>query len=290
MNQLSVATLICKKHLASGLSCLESFQRNYVEQVNLSVFEDGSLGAGDVEQIRNTFPHARIFTKTEMDSRVKESLGNYPNCMEQRLENPMILKLVDIPLCMERPFLYLDTDIYFLREFELNQYSNERSENFVFMQDIEQGYSAGLVKIVYKYGLTLPSRLNAGVYSIPEDGYDIDFIEWFLGIRDFYVFPDVIEQTCWAAMTRAKRTLYFDPKRLSCATMDFRLGPQQVGVHFIGETKEVLWKTYLGEEKLPDEQSRPVELSLVRAQRLGVIEIIRVGMRNRLRRLGICRI
>ena len=150
------------------------------------------------------------------------------------------------------------------------------------MKDIHQGYSAGLRLLVKKHRLKMPAWVNTGLFSFPKKDFNLDFIENFLGQEAFSVFPNMIEQTCWAAMVNGKDAFFWDPSLIFCARPKVRLVEKPVAVHFIGSTKEQIGR-YYGEAE-SESEDEPKCIGLVRAPNLGwrhiVVNAIQIRIRN----------
>ena len=121
---MRVATLICSKHLEMGTRCLSTLISHCADPVELSIFEDGSLTGADMDSLRRAFPNARLIKKIEREELVQENLKEYPQSRQRREQNPLVQKLIDIPLQMEAPYLFCDTDILFFRRFTLQSVWN----------------------------------------------------------------------------------------------------------------------------------------------------------------------
>lgn len=204
---------------------------------SLTIFEDGSLSDEDVQTLQTAIPGSQVVRRTEMDNQVRPRLTNHPNCLELRDKNAFGLKLLDAAMLTEPGTLFLDSDVMFFRPFLWENLVPIQDKHFIFMGDDRQGYSArifGLFRIIWKHKLTFPSRVNTGCWSYPPHLYDLDFIEWFLTLPEFRRFPQLIEQTCWAAMAGQSKSaiMILDRKQIYCASDKLKIREQTIGVHF----------------------------------------------------------
>ena len=150
----------------------------------------------------------------------------------------MGLKLLDIPMLADERVFYFDSDIRFFQNFSCERISNLQTTHFIFMEDLRQGYSARLVDLIYKHGLRMSSKVNAGAWSSPRARYDPGFIEWFLSIPEFRIFPQLVEQTCWAAMSAGNDVSLLDPSQIRCTDGPGELDAETLGLHFIAGAKQ----------------------------------------------------
>jgi hypothetical protein len=189
-----------------------------------------------------------------------------------------MLKILDLPAWFaDEPLLFCDADVLFLRRFNLDTYLPKARSHFVFMQDRKEAYSARIFRLALDRNLTMPSRLNSGLMSIPPHRHDPEFVEWFLGQEAFCEFPQVVEQTIWAAMTRNRDVLFFDPVQVVCASRETLWTSETVAIHFPSHFKSQVPR--FRAPALPE--SEPVSLRLVRPRRLDMRAVLVNGLRNR---------
>lgn len=276
VDPIQLASLVCERDVALARECLGSFVRHCAEPLEITFFEDGSLSERGRESLRAAFREAAFVSRIDLDARAHKLLRSRPECRQHRAVNPTMLKILDIPEYFAgRRFLFCDSDVLFLRPFTLDEY--RRAGGFVFMQDRKEAYSARIHHLVLKHRLPMPSRLNSGLMSIPPGRFDPDFVEWFLGHEDFCAFPQVVEQTAWAAMTRNIGVRYFDPAQVLCASVETKRTSDTVAIHFPSHFKNQL-------PKFREEQPtyvEPVDLRLVKPSSLGVRAMLTNAWRNR---------
>jgi hypothetical protein len=156
------------------------------------------------------------------------------------------------------------------------------AEEFIYLRDIREGYSAGLRQFIVHRSIPLISKANAGLSGIPFARYDLEFVEWFLSIDAFQVFPEMLEQTCWAAMPRGRAASMFDDRQLFCFGHGRQLDEESVGVHFIGSAKDRIGAWQARATQVATKESAPTELRMHAARPANVIDVLTSGLRNRL--------
>jgi hypothetical protein len=277
VDPIRLASLVCERDVALACECLGSFAKHCAEQLEMTLFEDGSLSERGRDSLRAAFPRAELIGRAELDARTEPLLRDRDQCRKHRAVNATMLKILDIPAYFAgAPFLFCDSDVLFLRAFSLGELRRRAGDHFVFMQDRKEAYSARIFHLVLKHRLRMPSRLNSGLMSIPPGRFDPDFVEWFLGQDDFCAFPQVVEQTAWAGMTRNQRVLFFDPAQVVCASVETRRRAKTVAIHFPSHFKSQLAQF---RDAQPD-AGEPVDLRLVRPRGLGLRALLVNACRN----------
>jgi hypothetical protein len=275
---LLLVSLVCERDVPLALECLASFKDLCGQRVRLHFFEDGTLSETSAGLLLAAFPAATLTSRSELDARAEDLLRGRPHCREHRSTNPTMLKIIDLPAWfVGESFLFCDCDVLFLRPFSLEAYREKAPRNFVFMRDRKEAYSARILRLALDRRLRMPSRLNSGLMSIPPGRHDLDFLEWFLAQRDFCLFPQVLEQTAWAAMTHHRDVLFFDPAQVVCASVQTRRTPETVAIHFPSRFKEQI-PAYRGARS---HDGAPIDLRLVQPARLDLQAALVNGFRNR---------
>ena len=228
-----------------GLTCLDSMVACSAGAMQFVFHEDGSLGQEDAAMLGERYPLSRVVTRKESDELVFGHLGKYPRCREYRANNVFGLKLLDIPMLSDGVIRYSDCDILYFRRFDsLFGKAPEANPLFIRQDDLfDLGKSRRRWASYRKHGITLPPFLNAGMYQFPKALWDLDYIEWFLSLTDLHDPVELVEQNCWAALTREKGR-YFDNSQIYCPQYSSRpitLKPAAVAVHFIYPFKTQFW-------------------------------------------------
>lgn len=280
---MKAATLICRRDLHTGLVCLESLRRGCANLESMMIFEDGSLSDPEADQLAHELSPATVIRRSELDAQAEQILKPFPRCRAFRQENPLGLKLFDVPLRFGSQGLFFDSDIFFFRRVDFSAVMEALGKDFVFMRDPNQGYSARLVDLVIRNGLPMPSHVNTGIIGIPPDGHDLEFIEWFLGKPEFRLFPQIVEQTCYAALA-GKRCVLLDSSQIACCRDEGEPSPELAALHFIGHHKRGLVQ-FVRKRKSAAADETPVQISVKRAGRLHFGRILAHSFRWRWRKL-----
>ncbi len=251
-----------------GLACLDSMVACSAGAMQFVFHEDGSLGQEDVAMLGERYPLSRVVSRKESDELVCGQLGRYPRCLEYRAKNVFGLKLLDIPMLNEGLIRYSDCDILYFRRFD-SLFGNAPEANPLFIRQgdhFDFGKSRRRWASYRKHGITLPPFLNAGMYQFPKALWDLDYIEWFLSLTDLHDPVQLVEQNCWAALTRDKGR-YFDNSQIYCpqnSSLPITLKPGAVAVHFIYPFKSQFWDFHAKVQGLRDAME-PCEIRTVPA-------------------------
>lgn len=208
-SRLPVATLLGHSHVPMALQCLGTLRRQCQDEINLLVFEDGSLTVDDIAEVEVTLD-ARVVSREEADDVVLPLVQDHPSAAAYRREHVFATKLIDVPLYIEATSLsgsptsgdygYVDTDILFTRPFYgLDQ---RGTRGIVMMRDINDMVSIDPYdRNLARYRIRLAERANAGFLFAGGGVYDIDFVEAFLREPAYRwdLCPQLVEQTAWSA-------------------------------------------------------------------------------------------
>jgi len=236
---LDVRSLVCHAHLAMAIRCLASFARCYAEAHTLTVHDDGSLTERDCDLLREKLHGVRIVSRAQADELIWPRLKNHPQCEAFRRDVVFGPKLIDIPLLCPGGYAYVDHDILFQRRFT----GFEADAPIVYMLDVHEAYSLTFrQRYLERPRLRLPDRVNAGLMYVDGGAFDLDCIEWFLGLHPYHSQPFLVEQTAWAAMCARLDARYWNPAQVNFPTQT--AGDQdRVALHFITPLRGALATT-----------------------------------------------
>jgi hypothetical protein len=243
---LPVYSLLCNADVDRALLCFDTLYRRCRDQFQLTVLDDGSLSGPDRERLLTKFGEIKLLSQAEREDLVAPRLRGKPNCLRYRKEHFFSVKLLDGPLLGTGAFALCDGDIYFVRDFNGIDRRMVDSDDLVFMRDWCTGFSISFSKRVLRRQRTrLPERFNAGLLYVGPRTYDLDFIEWFLGDRDFRGSGSaadlfLLEQTAWAALAGRVRSSYFDPEQVAFPTKDKVFPSRLVALHFARALRQLL--------------------------------------------------
>ena len=243
---LPVYSLLCSADVDRALLCFDTLYRRCRDPFQLTVLDDGSLTAPDRERLLTRFGEMKFLSEAEREDLIVPRLRGKPNCLRYRKEHFFSVKLLDGPLLGTGAFALCDGDIYFVRDFNGIDRRMVDSDDLVFMRDWCSAFSISFSKrVLMRQRVRLPERFNAGVLYIGPKTYDLDFIEWFLGERNFRGSGSaaelfILEQTVWAALAGRVRSSYFDPEQVAFATKDKMFSSRLVALHFARGLRQLL--------------------------------------------------
>lgn len=196
---------------------MKSFVQHSEQEIQLEIFEDGTLTQDNKKQLLSAFPTCILIDKTARDQVITNKLANYPRCLNYRNNTGYAQKLFDIVLFDEQDVFYIDSDILFLKKFKLPQFA----EAPIFMSDTFNAYSFTPQEFL-KIGFPIFPYINSGIFYYPQKLYNLDFIEQLL--NDKIIINGLIkkipwlEQTLWAfLLARSKNIFYFDHNQIMMA-------------------------------------------------------------------------
>ncbi len=223
----------------------------------MHIHDDGTLSEADCEALTSGLPGARIVSRAEADEKVLPMLNRYPKCRSYRMQHPLALKLIDLPLFEPNDLAYCDSDVLFLRPYTCLFGWASAGVSAIFMQDSQDAYSLRPWHIHPVGRIRVPRRVNTGLILFRTSAYDLEFIEWFLGQKQlekvFTKRAHWVEQTCWAALGWRAGCYVWDSRQLIIANPRMTgLSEETVGIHFVAS-----YRDKLGE--FPDTQHLPAK-------------------------------
>jgi len=281
-----VATLLGHAHVEMALACLGSLLRHSADPLRLGIHEDGSLDEEDRERLARGLGDPEFVPRAEADARVEDLLAGRPALRSFRRENPLALKLIDIPFLagMEADggLAYCDSDVLFLRPFaDLFRFPGPET-GAVFMSDRQNAYSVRSWHLLARPRLALPCRVNSGVLLFRTRCFDPDLLEWYLSRPEFGFAPVWIEQTAWALLGQQAGCRLWDPRLVRLPEPGVDAG-EAVALHFVSPLRGLL-PGFL--ERAGDRAGEPpVPVGTVPARRCRPWDLALTEARRRLARL-----
>jgi hypothetical protein len=234
---LDIHVLLGHDVLGWGIGCLRSLNSASVESIQLVVHEDGSLSTQDRLLIETALPVTGFVSASESDEKVRSALSNYPNAEAFRRDDVLSKKLIDIPLIANGDFVYCDADILFVRRFFGLR---EACTNGVFTYMFDRFENSSIFfmdQYVRRTRVPVAQHFNSGLMSVPGASYDLEFVDWFLGVPQFRRHLQIVEQTCWGILAaRTKKMAAWDPRQVTFPSQR-RDDDGVVAVHYIGELR-----------------------------------------------------
>ncbi|WP_309397962.1 hypothetical protein [Cerasicoccus maritimus] len=234
-------SLICHRDVSQALLCLGSFQAMCDDDIQLQLFDDGSLTEKDTHLLCD-----QLSLSTSDIHHIQDipQLTPYPYLQKARTRFVMCRKLLDIPLIDDAPKLLLDTDMLFLRAFHGITDAAEKY-SFVCMRDQQSAYSPKLITRLKlrTQGSPLISHANAGFLLIDPKIIDLERLEYFFSNDNHLVFPALVEQTAWALMAAQTSTpQYWEPRAIAFPPSDLQVDASTIGWHFASDYRGLLSK------------------------------------------------
>jgi hypothetical protein len=167
-------------HWYQTLFCFASFQAQTPERITPVIFEDGTMTPQVRGLMRRIVPWIEFPGLESVEERFDRLLpaATFPSLRGRRVVNPILRQLTDVHLSAPGWTLYADSDMLFFRRPDaLHAWFSE--PHAVFMQDIATvyGYSPALMKELA--GLSIPNRINAGLYALHSPSIDWGRVEYW---------------------------------------------------------------------------------------------------------------
>ena len=236
-------TLLGTWGLDFSITCLKSFVQHSEHEIQLEIFEDGTLTHDNKEQLLSTFSNCAIIDKPIRDNIVVKKLAEHPACLNYRNSTGYAQKLFDIVLYEDQDVFYIDSDILFLKKFKLPEFSGTP----IFMSDTFNAYSFTPQEFL-KINFPIFPYINSGIFYFPQKLYNLDFIEQLL--NDKIIINGLIkkipwlEQTLWAfLLAKSKNIFYFDHNQIVMAQQVMKIPvnenitDQTIAVHLVSSLR-----------------------------------------------------
>ncbi len=231
-----------------AVKCLGSLLAMAARPLRLVLHDDGTLDASARERLTDQLgPTCEIMDRHEASERVGESLRGYPRCSRFRNEHLFGPKLFDVPLLSRGRTVYCDADILWTRPCDCPAYFEGSSTAFVVMRDLKESYAVSFNRwpLLRRYGIRLASRVCAGLISFDLGAYDLDHVEWLLGLDEqfdlFGGFRFWAEQTIYAALAARAGCSWVDPRECLVAHRShFARTRRAAIIHFAGFSRPLL--------------------------------------------------
>lgn len=234
----TVYTLLCKRDMPMALITLPKIIASLSEDQPFVVIDDGSFDDETVSALEQLSPKVKVVVRKDREEFIQSRLKNYPQCIAYREKYPFAFKLFDIPLiaAQDSPrYTYTDADIIYLKN--CNAYFNQKQNTFLRTDAIKLSFKlqTGLLKHKWK----IPYKFNAGYLCYDTKDYDLDFIEYYLGLPEVHVVPWVSEQACWALIFGRSKSPAYCPLENQFICEEPYAGPKEdtLAIHLIGKLK-----------------------------------------------------
>ncbi|MBO9699687.1 MAG: hypothetical protein J7604_05710 [Sporocytophaga sp.] len=240
----NIYTLLCKRDLEMAKITLPKIIQFLSQDQKLIVIDDGSFSEENAHEVRSISPKITVILRSQREQLITTILSKHPNCLRYRESFPLAFKLLDVPLLAmnESPrFIFTDGDILYLKKCEA--YFQRKENTYLITDGIKLSFT--LRDGLFKYKWKIPLQFNSGYFSYHTDEFDLDFIEYYLGLPDVRKINWLSEQSCWALLFGRSK------KRIDCPDINQFIcrnpykGPDETtfAIHLIGlKDKVVDWQ------------------------------------------------
>jgi hypothetical protein len=266
---IDVRTLICHRDVALALRCLPTLLRYSHEPVRLILHDDGTLDDSDVARLLEALPGSRVMRRAEADERMSELLRRHPVAAAFRRQHPFALKLLDTTLTSTPLLRYCDTDVLFFRPHQ-RFFEPPAGVDALMMADTHDAYSWRSWQL-FRRGVRLVARSNAGLMSFRVDRFDLDRIEWILQQPVNPNFRHFAEQTAWAVLASSLTVHQWVPAQVRIVAAGVPRPQGLVAGHYIGPFRHLLDE--LGEKDFAPVSTPPVTVDTRPARTIGAAQL-----------------
>lgn len=100
-------TLLGTWGLNFSITCLKSFVQHSEQEIQLEIFEDGTLTQDNKKQLLSAFPTCILIDKTARDQVITDKLAKYPSCLNLETIQVMHKNYLILSCLMNRMFFIL---------------------------------------------------------------------------------------------------------------------------------------------------------------------------------------
>lgn len=251
----NIYTLLCHRDIKMAEITLPKILSFLSPGQKLYVFDDGSFTKEDAEWCASLSDSIVIKELSGRNEQIQDLLAKYPNCLNYRKEFPLAFKLLDIPLIAGKTserITFTDADIIYLKG--CNGYFNRGINTYLRTDAVK--LSVKLQHVFFKYNWKVPFCFNSGYFSFDLNGFDLDFLEYYLGLPDVRNIRWLSEQTAWALLFgRAGKSFCPDIGQFVCRESFQGPVASTLAIHLIGLTKKYVqdWSNPVapGTEEIP---------------------------------------
>lgn len=240
---IEIAALVGRRDVAMAVTCLGSLADASADPVVFRIHDDGTLLDDDKACLVSRLPGCTFVDRASADEEMETRLRRYPASRGFRTRQVLGLKLFDVPLLSSgEAVAFCDSDILFLRPFcGLFEFPDSDC-GCIFMQDWQEAYALRPWQLAPLGQVSVPRKLNSGLFYLRLRAYDLDFIEWMIarGYEVFSRLPSWLEQTCWGALALRSGGRYWDRQQICVVRSMKSLSDATVGAHFTSSVRGLL--------------------------------------------------
>jgi hypothetical protein len=263
-----------------AIQCLGSLQRLSRANVRLQIHDDGSLTDDDAQELEQRLKPCRVISRAEADERMATLLAHHFRARWLRDRWPLALKLFDCFLLNDCDLLaFSDADILYMRPFvSMFELPPGNTTNAVLMEDKVDAYCLRSWQKLLSRNVTLPSRVNIGLFCFQQTHFDLDYLDWFVGERRHYGIPNHIAQGALAALGRRVGCRKYDPRQVR-VMREGENTDELVAGHFTARTRHLLPR-YVERSREVSPCEEPVKLRTVPAGECTALDLARYELRR----------
>lgn len=207
--------------------------------------DDGTMGAREANFLKSIFPFSRLITVVDADAVVLPTLKGFPLLADYRKKHIFGKRLTDFSLlCKDEYLISVDTDIlFFSNPEELFRSGDSGNGKAIFMKDVADTSLIKAADFEGRYGVTLVSPVNAGLFSIPQRA--LEFSEMEKVLRDFRLLEVprgewYVEQTVLAALASLNGGVELLPTSYEL-TLNSPMRANAVARHYVGAVRHLFY-------------------------------------------------
>jgi hypothetical protein len=240
-SKIVVHSLIGKKGLPFYLTCLDSLQFFSSDPVKLYIHSDGSLEQEDKILIQEKLGQDIEWVgRKEADELVLEKLIPYKNCFKLRKNSIWGIELFDYHMIETSELsFWCDADVRFFRPYK-GLFTIDAAENkCVFLRDTNwHAYTFHPKHLMGPKKLPVCSGINTGLNLLDKKFYDLEFIDWFLGQKDFFRIPEWVVPSCYAALGARCNSFFVEPQQILNLYPNAKIGAATFAGHFLSSYRQ----------------------------------------------------
>ena len=199
--EIEVRVLTWRKDYINLIWALKSFYT--VAKVDYPLYiHDGGLSEEHKETLKKHFPNCYIISKPDADKVVNQYFDDngFERSKIYRASNIATVKLWDYFIMSQaKRVISIDSDIVFFKSPE--KVINPQSQKNYYNEDLQYAYSMELDEIKDSFGITLPPKINSGLFNVSRDIFKGELIEKWLQNEKLFANKWVSEQTMHAMLS-----------------------------------------------------------------------------------------
>jgi len=206
VEDLTVHMLVSSRTWHAGLLAAISLEQQTGRRWKFFIHEDGSVTEADRIRIKKVLSNARLISREESDAKMREVLGRYPACLEQRGQHNLFLKFSDFAaFAPGNRFIVLDSDVIFYRyPSEILDWVASGTDKCFYNEDTKEKYCIPRACIQDSLGIDMWPRFNSGLVLLPRASVDFALAEKLVtAFRTTAHHPQFFEQTLYGLMASA---------------------------------------------------------------------------------------